>query len=74
MDGMMTLEEAVESEAQSNVERIERLAMISALIMLCSASWLAWPTLVSAMEGGSIIQGIGYSLIILLWGVFVQDL
>ncbi len=74
MDGMMTLEEAVESEAQSNVERIERLAMISALIILCSASWLAWPTLVSAMEGGSIIQGIGYSLIILLWGVFVQDL
>ncbi len=41
MDGMMTLEEAVESEAQSNVERIERLAMISALIILCSASWLA---------------------------------
>ncbi|MDP6869953.1 MAG: hypothetical protein QGI21_04195 [Candidatus Poseidoniaceae archaeon] len=74
MDGMNTLEEAVEAETRAILDRIERLAMISALIMLCAAAWLAWPTLMSAMDGGSLIQGIGYSLIILTWGIFVQDL
>jgi len=74
MDGFVDLDEAVKSEAKSRVENVERLASVSAFILLGAATWLAWPALQSAMDGGPLITGLGYSLIILAWGVFVQDL
>tara|TARA_B110001452_G_scaffold261852_1_gene261135 strand:+ start:4995 stop:6740 length:1746 start_codon:yes stop_codon:yes gene_type:complete len=74
MDGFVDVDEAVKSEAKSRVENIERLAGISAFTLLGTATWLAWPALQSAMDGGPLITGLGYSLIVLAWGVFVQDL
>ena len=74
MDGFVNLEDAVKAEEKSRLDGIERLAGASAFTLLIAATWLAWPALQSAMEGGPLITGLGYPLIILAWGIFVQDL
>ena len=74
MDGFVDLEEAVKAESKNRLDSIERLASFTALILLGTASWLAWPALQSAMDGGPLITGLGHSIIILAWGIFVQDL
>ena len=74
MDGFVDLEEAVKMEEKGRVDSIEKLSGISAFTLLGTATWLAWPALQSAMDGGPLITGLGYSLIILAWGIFVQDL
>ena len=74
MDGFVNLEDAVEAESKSQLDSIERLAGASAFTLLIAATWLAWPALQSAMDGGPLITGLGYPLIILAWGIFVQDL
>lgn len=74
MDGQLSLDEAVAAEFELRLDRIERLGGFSAMILLAAAIWLAWPTLISAMNDGSLFDGIGYSLIILAWGLIVQDL
>ena len=74
MDGFVDLNEAVEAEVNNRLKKIETLSTFSALAMLAAATWLAWPALDSAMKGGPLITGLGYSLIILIWGIFVQDL
>ncbi len=74
MNGQFDLEAAIEFEFESRVKNIERLGGVSAIILLMTATWLAWPALEAALNGGSLLNGIGYSLIILAWGLFVQDL
>jgi len=74
MDGQTNLEEAIAAEFKLRLDRIEKLGGFSALMLLAAATWLAWPTLISVMNNGSIFDGIGYSLIILAWGLIVQDL
>lgn len=74
MDGQLSLDEAVAAEFELRLDRIERLGGFSAMTLLIAATWLAWPTLISAMNDGSLFDGIGYSLIILAWGLIVQDL
>jgi hypothetical protein len=74
MNGQFDLDAAIEFEFESRVKNIERLGGISAIILLMAATWLAWPALEAALNGGSLLNGIGYSLIILAWGLFVQDL
>lgn len=74
MNGQFNLDAAIEVEFESRVKNIERLGGISAIILLMTATWLAWPALEAALNGGSLLNGIGYSLIILAWGLFVQDL
>jgi len=74
MDGQLNLDEAVAAEFELRLDRIERLGGFSAMTLLIAATWLAWPTLISAMNDGSLFDGIGYSLIILAWGLIVQDL
>jgi len=74
MNGQFDLDAAIEFEFESRVKNIERLGGISAIILLMTATWLAWPALEAALNGGSLLNGIGYSLIILAWGLFVQDL
>jgi hypothetical protein len=68
MDGFVDLGEAVKTEEKSRVNSIEKLAGVSAFTLLGAATWLAWPALQSAMNGGPLITGLGYSLIILAWG------
>ena len=74
MDGFVDLDEAIKAEAKSRLDRVEKLAGISAMAMLVAAVWLAWPSLKSGMSGDSITSDLKYALIIIAWGVFVQDL
>ena len=74
MDGFVDLEEAIKAESKSRLEKVERLAGLSALVLLGAAVWLAWPTLKSGMAGNSLNSDLMYALIIIAWGVFVQDL
>ena len=74
MDGFIDMQEAVDAELKHRLDKIEKLSTFSAFAMLAAATWLAWPALQSAMEGGPLLTGLGYSLIILVWGIFVQDL
>jgi hypothetical protein len=74
MDGFVDLDEAIKAETSSRLEKVEKLAGISAMAMLASAVWLAWPALESGMSGNSITSDLKYALIIIAWGVFVQDL
>ena len=74
MDGFIDLEEAIQAESKSRLEKVEKLAGLSALVLLSAAIWLAWPTLKSGMSGNSLNSDLMYALIIIAWGVFVQDL
>ena len=74
MDGFVDLDEAIKAEAKSRLDRVEKLAGISAMIMLGAAVWLAWPALKSGMSGDSITSDLKYAMIIIAWGIFVQDL
>lgn len=74
MDGFIDFDKAVEAEANLRLKHIDNLSSVSALIILSAATWLAWPALTAAMNGGSLLSGIGYSIILLAWGVLVQDL
>ena len=74
MDGFVEFDEAIKSESKSRVDKVEKLAGFSALVLLGAAFWLAWPTLKSGMAGSSLNSELIYALIIIAWGVFVQDL
>ena len=74
MDGFVDLQDAIKSESKSRLNRVEKLASFSALILLGAAVWLAWPTLKSGMVGNSLNSDLMYAFIIIAWGVFVQDL
>ena len=74
MDGFVDLEEAIKAESKSRLDKVEKLAGLSALVLLGAAVWLAWPTLKSGMAGNSLNSDLMYALIIIAWGVFVQDL
>tara|TARA_Y100001954_G_scaffold228145_1_gene272138 strand:+ start:6288 stop:8033 length:1746 start_codon:yes stop_codon:yes gene_type:complete len=74
MDGFVDLEEAIKAESKSRLDKVEKLAGLSALVLLSAAVWLAWPTLKSGIAGNSMNSDLMYALIIIAWGVFVQDL
>ena len=74
MDGFVDLDEAIQSEMKSRLDRIEKLAGISAITLLGTAVWLAWPTMKSGVGGESFTIDIVYAMIIIAWGIFVQDL
>ena len=67
MDGFIDFDKAVEAEASQGLKRIENLSGMSALVILSAATWLAWPAFNAAMNGGSLLSGMGYSLIVLAW-------
>ena len=74
MDGFVDVQDAVKAESKSRMDKIEKLSSFSAFLLLATATWLAWPALQSSMNGGPLITGLGYPLIILAWGIFVQEI
>ena len=74
MDGFVDLEEAIKAESKSRLDKVEKLAGLSALVLLSAAVRLAWPTLKSGIAGNSLNSDLMYALIIIAWGIFVQDL
>ena len=67
--------EAIKVERLLRIQRIERLSTICALFCLSGAIWLAWPVLKDAFVGdASLLTGLGMPVLVLLWGIVIQDL
>ena len=69
------VDEAIKAERLLRIQRIERLSTICALFCLSGAVWLAWPVLKDAFAGdASLLSGLGMPVLVLLWGIVIQDL
>ena len=66
---------AIEAEHVRRQRSVESLTMFTALLMLGSAAWLAWPSMNDLISGRSVdLTSFGAPLLLLLWGIFLQDL
>ena len=66
---------AVEAERAQRVKRVENATLLTALSLLVCAIWLAWPSIKGLMGGdGVVLTSFGPPLVLLIWGIFVQDL
>ena len=66
---------AVEAARAARIKRVETTTLISALSLLTCAVWLAWPSLKALVDGdGVVLTSFGAPLLLLVWGIFVQDL
>jgi len=66
---------AVEAERAQRVKRVENATLLTALSLLVCAVWLAWPSIKGLMGGdGVVLTSFGPPLVLLIWGIFVQDL
>lgn len=66
---------AIEAERTARLRRVENTTLFSALVLLVFAVWLAWPTLQALMAGeGIVLSDLGAPLLLVIWGIFVQDL
>jgi len=66
---------AIEAERARRERSVESMTMMTALLMLASAAWLAWPSIDDLMSGRSVdLTSFGAPLLLLLWGIFLQDL
>ena len=66
---------AVEAERSRRIKRVENMTLITALTLLLCAIWLAWPSLRSLINGdGVVLTSFGAPLVLLIWGIFIQDL
>ena len=75
MEAWADVEKAIQAEKLMRNNKMDNLVNFSAFSLLCAAIWLAWPALNSAIEGKSgIISGLGLPIIVLLWGVVIQDI
>tara|TARA_B100001250_G_scaffold410908_1_gene438330 strand:+ start:3219 stop:4979 length:1761 start_codon:yes stop_codon:yes gene_type:complete len=75
MDAWSDVEGAIQAAIKQRNDHLERLIAISAISILLGAIWLVWPTLSSAIKGeGGLLNGLGLPIIILIWGLLVQDI
>jgi hypothetical protein len=66
---------AVEAERARRTKRVENMTLMTALSLLLCAVWLAWPSLRGLMNGdGVVLTSFGAPLVLLIWGIFIQDL
>ncbi len=66
---------AVEAERAVRIKRVENATLVSALTLLLCAVWLAWPSIRGLSNGdGVVLSSFGAPLLVLIWGIFVQDL
>ena len=66
---------AVEAERALRIKRVENATLVSALTLLLCAVWLAWPSIRGLSNGdGVVLASFGAPLLVLIWGIFVQDL
>ena len=74
MEAWADVEKAIQAEKLMRNKKMDNLVNFSAFSLLGVAIWLAWPALNAAIEGkGGIISGLGLPIIVLLWGVIIQD-
>lgn len=66
---------AVEAERALRIKRVENATLVSALSLLLCAVWLAWPSIRGLSNGDGVrLASFGAPLLVLIWGIFVQDL
>ena len=74
LDAWADVDAAIAAARQSRQNKIERLSTLSSLVILIGAIWLMWPNLQSAFKGDSgLFQGLGYPLLIIAYGLILQD-
>ena len=66
---------AVEADVPTASEAGENNHLLTALsLLLVCAVWLAWPSIKALMNGdGVVLTSFGAPLLLLIWGIFVQD-
>ena len=75
MDAWSDVEGAIQAAIKQRTNRLERLVATSSIMILLGAIWLVWPTLSAAAKGqGGLLNGLGMPIIILIWGLLVQDI
>ena len=75
MDAWSDVEGAIQAAIKQRTERLEKLVAASSMLILIGAIWLVWPTLSAAIKGeGGLLNGLGMPIIILIWGLLVQDI
>ena len=75
MDAWADVESAIQAAVKQRNARLEKLVAISAISILLGAIWLVWPTLSAAAKGeGGLLNGLGMPILILAWGLLVQDI
>ena len=66
---------AVETERVARIKRVENATLGTALLLLLCALWLAWPSMRGLINGeGVVLSSFGAPLLLIVWGIFVQDL
>ena len=75
MDAWSDVEGAIQAAIKQRTVRLEKLVAASSMLILIGAIWLVWPTLSAAIRGeGGLLNGLGMPIIILIWGLLVQDI
>ena len=75
MDAWADVESAIQAAIKQRNTRLERLVGASSVIILLGAIWLVWPSLAAAAKGESgLLNGLGMPIIVLVWGLLVQDI
>ena len=75
MDAWSDVEGAIQAAIKQRTDRLEKLVATSSMLILLGAIWLVWPTLSVAAKGeGGLLTGLGMPIIILIWGLLVQDI
>ena len=75
MDAWSDVEGAIQAAIKQRTDRLEKLVAASSMLILVGAIWLVWPTLSAAAKGeGGLLTGLGMPIVILIWGLLVQDI
>ena len=75
MEEVQSVESALVRESSKIQQRVEKLSAFCALTLIAAAISLAWPSLNnSSVESTAKVGGLGLAVLVLTWGMFVQDL
>ena len=75
MDAWSDVEGAIQAAIKQRNARLEQLVAASSMLILLGAIWLVWPILSAAAKGeGGLLNGLGMPILVLIWGLLVQDI
>ena len=75
MEEVQSVESALARESSKIQQRVEKLSAFCALTLIAAAISLAWPSLNNSTDESTVkVGGLGLAVLVLTWGMFVQDL
>jgi hypothetical protein len=75
MEEVQSVESALARESAKIQMRVEKLSAFCALSLIVAAIALAWPSLNESSDNSSAkVGGLGLAVLVLAWGMFIQDL